>query len=275
MPGDDEGNHGGDANGRRRQEARPLSDVAPQGASSLGGNQQIQGPPYPTLVGPAPEPAATVPPAHRPRTVLLHGGGVESTACLAVLAKSGAPFEVWHFDYRHHNTIPERIAILSQIELFNQDRVIPIHFTEVKLGHRMLDNSTAEVRNRNLTFISLALAQADTVVVGLSSDSDYPDAGPEFLKRLRYLLAHTLPGAQVIAPFEHGNKGDCLMAIRALDRRLEEMIWTCSIGEQALQCWQFRQPQSSWCDHCVQLFEWRHAFDTKPLSQIKLVPVKD
>lgn len=144
------------------------------------------------------------PPATRPRAVVLHSGGIDSTATLAQAVADGCEACAITFDYGQRHRVEleaaERVAhalgvtrrLVFPIDLrliggsaLTDSIEVPRHRTDEDLAAVI---PTTYVPARNLIFLSVALAWAETIGardlyagVNAVDYSGYPDCRPEFI----------------------------------------------------------------------------------------------
>lgn len=187
--------------------------------------------------------------------ILLHGGGIDSTACLILLVKAGIRFSVVHFDYGQASLRGEEAAIRAQCRAYG------LPFYQLKAPRaEMARDGALEVKGRNAMLISAAHTIADDVYVGFTSECLYPDSSIAFIEAYQAMLRVHNPRGRLLTPVFDLHKGQELMLIRLFTDEVakgfvSDFIWTCNVGATR-QCFETLPDEASWCPHCQDLKAW-------------------
>ena len=219
----------------------------------------------PVTVTPSSPPIAPSLDANVP--VLLHGGGIDSSAVFLLLATSKTPFTVLHVDYGQPTVNQERKAIREQCYLFG----VPFDFAtapSTKKGREMF-------KGRNLMLISIGFTRSNTVYVGLIGDCVFADSSPEFLDSALAAARTFNKEAKLIAPTYNLHKGEELALIHLLGGK-DFPFWTCNTQSET-SCLE-RYGKGRWvskmCSHCRDLWTWE--LNLKTVSKaLERVPYED
>ncbi len=239
--------HGPDARWGRRRPPSPRPPVAPKARGAPA-----------TVSTPGAEIGASSLPVAFPDAipaVLLHGGGVESTAVMFLLARARVEFAVLHLDYGQPRFDAEASAIKTQCGIWRIPyiaRALPPALTR-----------RVTTKNRNAYLVSYAFTQANRVYVGFSKDGHYADADDGFVRLYNEMLQRYEPKSELIAPFGSLSKFEAHLTIRALQPAYVYEYWTCNVGPV--------KPCGK-CTHCRQDASWKKLFAKTPLDDIEWVP---
>jgi len=149
----------------------------------------------------------------KPRVIILHSGGLDSTVCLLQAIEQGYEPISLGIDYNQAHIIETQFA-LAQCKALNVERKLikvswdkPIRNIPVGRNLNVIKESVsvAFLEGRNIVFLSLACAEAagisaKEVWLGINAIdySGYPDCRPEFIESFRQMLGFGYPGGPVI-----------------------------------------------------------------------------
>jgi len=191
------------------------------------------------------------------KTVLVYSGGMDSTTLLYKLLDEGDEVMCLSFDYgqRHKKEIAAARRICEELRVKNHARVthkiVDVKATkELMSGSALTDKiavpeghykaktmKSTVVPNRNMIFLSLAIAQAVSwgarrvaIAVHAGDHAIYPDCRPAFIRAMNAVskIANYEP-VQIYAPFLNMTKGEIARAGAALAVPFEK-TWTCYKG---------------------------------------------
>ncbi|MEL1135537.1 7-cyano-7-deazaguanine synthase QueC [Desulfitobacterium sp. THU1] len=168
------------------------------------------------------------------KSVVLLSGGLDSTTCMSVAAKTGYELYPLSFDYgQRHGRELEAAKAVARFYQVKEHRIITID----NVGGSALTDPSIQVPDyaedgqipvtyvpaRNLLFLSYALGYAEVIgaeaiFIGISSVdySGYPDCRPEFLEAFQKVAeVGTKAGAngqriEIKAPLIHLSKADTI-----------------------------------------------------------------
>lgn len=187
------------------------------------------------------------------KVVLILSGGLDSTTLLYDLLDAGKEVYPITFMYGQRHKKEVDMAIQTCIKLNVKKNWIGYPVTalgkmgsssltdrniQVPEGHYAEENmKSTVVPNRNMTFLSLALAHAIAIGVGrvyygahAGDHTIYPDCRPEFLEAVNKAaaLCHYTP-LKIIAPYMNKTKIDIVK--RGLELKVDySLTWTCYKG---------------------------------------------
>lgn len=135
------------------------------------------------------------------KSVLLYGGGIDSTTLLFLLRRLGVDPYVLYFQYGQKAALLERQCLDRWVPKHKQKVVdLPLSSlvtSDIMEGEKLAETPKSNVlEGRNLIFISMAAAWASTlgaevVYVGFHSEPEgapFPDATDEFRERVNAVL---------------------------------------------------------------------------------------
>ncbi len=170
-------------------------------------------------------------------TVLLHGGGLDSTAVFLYLVSLGIDFDCLSVDYGHVAFKAELEAIAKQCLKYGVPLVQTENTSIKKLnGECMLFSGNPEhtpvVSGRNLLLVTTAVeAGYKQIYLGLDKPANnavpWPDASPEFVNRLNGTLALSFGDVNVKAPFIDVPKEEVFKNALRFDSSFFDMSMTC------------------------------------------------
>ncbi|GAA3893944.1 7-cyano-7-deazaguanine synthase QueC [Halomonas cibimaris] len=191
--------------------------------------------------------------SHRPATVVIYSGGMDSFTVLHRALREGREVHALSFDYgqRHVRELDTARRVCEALD-------IPHQVVDIRAIHGLIDNSAltdasravpggdyaednlaaTAVPNRNMMLLSLAIAKAvnigaDRVDYGAHGGDHvlYPDCRPEFVEAMRHAagLANLEP-VDVHAPYLHRSKAEILADGLAMGLDYAD-TWTCYQGE--------------------------------------------
>jgi 7-cyano-7-deazaguanine synthase in queuosine biosynthesis len=165
--------------------------------------------------------------------ILLHGGGLDSTALFLRLVAQGKNFHCVHINYGHAASDMEWKNIQYQCRKYGienlqlQDSVIrALNPQPNKLFGDQVDNYYVE--SRNITFITLALRQlvdVDTIYLGLDkpvSGTPLPDCSHEFMQSVQKSF-----NVNIAAPLIDEDKEDFCRSAYEFDSEFFDFAMTC------------------------------------------------
>lgn len=174
--------------------------------------------------------------------LVLHSGGLDSTACLLKARESGRDVISFGIDYAQRHRI-ELLYAERQCRKFGiQRRVVCLEWSKPSRADPP-PRSREEMRTapspaflpaRNAVFLTLALAEAagqgaDEIWIGVNAldFSGYPDCSPEFISSFRQMAAYAFPGGpELIAPLLELGKPEIAMLANSLGISRGE-TWSC------------------------------------------------
>jgi len=207
----------------------------------------------------------------RPRCVVLHSGGLDSTVCLLLAREHGRePFSLGVSYGQRHDI--ELSYAAKQCARFGIDR----HVLDVAWKKPAIeipkDRSVAEMKagiaptfvpGRNAVFLALACAEAagvgaSEVWLGVNAVdySGYPDCRESFLGAFRDMWAEAVPNPpRIVAPLVHLRKPEIAALARDLGLKLGD-TWSCYAPDLA-------GPLAEPCGHCdaclLHIHAWKEA----------------
>lgn len=176
------------------------------------------------------------------RILVLHSGGMDSTACLYKAHAEGAEVFSLGIDYGQRLSI-EMVYAAKQCEQLGIQRDIVSVRWQKPDRHTPLNRSVSEMKasvspaflpGRNIVFLSLGLAhaaglEADELHIGINSVefSGYPDCTPSFLNAYGGMAAEGVPqGAKIVAPLLMLSKPEIALLASSLGIG-EHDTWSC------------------------------------------------
>lgn len=186
------------------------------------------------------------------KTILIYSGGMDSTTLLYKLCAEGDRIFCLSFDYgqRHRKElqsaqkicrrlkVPHKIVDITAIKNLMEGSALTSGRIKVPEGHyKDKTMKRTVVPNRNMIFLSLAIAQAVSLkfnrvamAVHAGDHAIYPDCRPVFIKAMRSVSKiANYHKVDIYTPFLNITKRD----IARLGRRLGvpyELTWTCYKG---------------------------------------------
>ncbi len=184
-----------------------------------------------------------------PKAVVIYSGGMDSFTLLHDIQQNYSVFAL-SFDYGqrhrknellcaqsvcHDDQINHKLVDIQSIgSLFSQDSSLMNTDIPLPSGHYNADNRTTVVPNRNMVFLSIAIAyalslKAGTVFYGAHQDDDlmYPDCRPEFIKAMDH-AAHLCDwnNINIQAPYLLKSKSEILKIGLSMGLNYAK-TWTC------------------------------------------------
>lgn len=186
------------------------------------------------------------------KTVLIYSGGLDSTTLLYKLLHEGDTVRALSFDYgqRHKKELRAAARICKRLK-------VPHQIVDIRAAQNLMQNSALTspkiavpeghyqdktmratvVPNRNMIFLSLAIAQAvslkfDRVAIAVHAGDHaiYPDCRPAFIKAMQGAArAANYQKIAIYAPFLHITKRQ----IAKIGHKMGvpfELTWTCYKG---------------------------------------------
>ena len=178
----------------------------------------------------------------KPKAIILHSGGLDSTVCLLQALEQGYEVISLGIDYSQKHILETQFAY-AQCKILNIERKlikvswdkplkqIPLSRSVDKIKEGV---SSAFLEGRNIVFLSLACAesagiQASEVWVGINAVdySGYPDCRPEFIESFRKMLSFGYPGGPIIkSPLLHMTKPEIAQEAYRLGIKKGD-TWSC------------------------------------------------
>lgn len=199
-------------------------------------------------------------PAPSIRSLLLWGGGTDSTTLAVWLRKQEVPLLAFHVDYGQKSIVGERAAISYFAEKYS----IPTFFFDCRMGDLCYsaivkgeeDNLKNDIalnvlEGRNVTLLALACqyavgADISDVYVGLNAeplDRPFPDATIEYWRSFQAMIDCSFrPRMEIHAPFAGISRLEILRLGRSMDP---------DIGRKTFSCFEGITEPCGHCDHCV------------------------
>lgn len=185
------------------------------------------------------------------KTILIYSGGMDSTTLLYKLLADGDKVLCLSFNYgqRHKKEllaatkicrklkVPHKIVDITAMKSLMAGSALTSDI-KVPEGHYEAKNmKSTVVPNRNMIFLSLAIAQAislkfDRVAIAVHAGDHaiYPDCRPEFIKKMNAVsLAANYKKIEIYAPFLNWTKGKIAKLGKKLKVPFKE-TWTCYKG---------------------------------------------
>ena len=200
--------------------------------------------------------------------IVLHSGGLDSTACLLLAKESGLEVISLGIDYGQSHIVELYYAavqcakygikrVVRKVSWSKPDLCILTDRTPEEMSKAV---SPAFLPGRNALFLSLAFAEAagqsaDEVWIGVNAVdfSGYPDCRPEFIASFQAMISMAIPQAPIIhAPLLSWTKPRIAVEARRLGIARGD-TWSCyqpSVTSQGL----------SPCGHCDACILHNHAW---------------
>ena len=183
----------------------------------------------------------------KPRALVLHSGGLDSTECLLLARAHGrVPMSLGlNYGQRHHVELEFAQRQCARFDI--PRRVIDVNWDRPAMAIPR-DRTMAEMKSgiaptfvpgRNAVFLALACAEAagagaTEVWLGVNAVdySGYPDCRESFLGAFRAMWAEAVPGGpRIVAPLVSLTKPEIAAHARALGLAPGE-TWSCYAPEQ-------------------------------------------
>lgn len=217
----------------------------------------------------------------RPRAIVLHSGGLDSTVCLLLARAHGREPRSLGINYGQRQQVELEFAA-RQCERFGIERhLVDVGWQKPEI-HVPKDRTVAEMKagiaptflpGRNAVFLALACAEAagigaTEVWLGVNAVdySGYPDCRGPFLDAFRAMWKEAVPNPpRIVAPLVTLTKPQIAAQARQLGLRHGD-TWSCYAPEEASGA---AEP----CGHCdaclLHLHAWREA-DHAPAGRLEI-----
>lgn len=185
------------------------------------------------------------------KTILIYSGGMDSTTLLYKLRKAGNSVLCLSFDYgqRHKKEllaarkicarlhVPHKIINITAVKSLMKGSALTSGLKVPEGHYKDKTMKRTVVPNRNMIFISLALAAAvsmkfDRVAIAVHAGDHaiYPDCRPGFIQKMRAVAKiANYESVDVYAPFLNMTKRDIALLGKKLNVPFEN-TWTCYKG---------------------------------------------
>ena len=160
--------------------------------------------------------------------LVLVSGGLDSMACLRILADQGFKVVGLHVSYGQAAArLEKRAATAVALKM-----KVPLHQARLSSKHKF---GTGELVGRNLMLLSCALFLAEpkpnAIVLGVHQGSPYYDCSPSFIKNIQEQIAeHTNGSTALVTPFLEWEKADILAYIKK-SRLPVDLTYSCEEGK--------------------------------------------
>lgn len=207
----------------------------------------------------------------RPKAVVLHSGGLDSTVCLLLARQHGRDAYSLGINYGQRQQIELAFANQQCARFGIERRVVEVGWQKPEI-HVPKDRTVAEMKagiaptflpGRNAVFLALACAEAagtgaSEVWLGVNAVdfSGYPDCRGSFLDAFRAMWKEAVPNPpRIVAPLVQLSKPQIAQLAGALGLKAGE-TWSCYAPEEsngtATPCGR--------CDACLlHAHAWREA----------------
>jgi len=212
----------------------------------------------------------------RPRAIVLHSGGLDSTVCLLLARQRGRDPRSLGINYGQRQQIELDFA-QRQCERFGFERhLVDVGWQKPEI-HIPKDRTVAEMKSgiaptflpgRNAVFLALACAEAagagaTEVWLGVNAVdySGYPDCRGSFLDAFRAMWKEAVPTPpRIVAPLVNATKPQIAALARDLGLQHGD-TWSCYAPEE-------RAGKTEPCGHCdaclLHQHAWREAANASP-----------
>jgi 7-cyano-7-deazaguanine synthase len=198
----------------------------------------------------------------RPKVIVLHSGGLDSTVCILKALECGNTVISLGIDYNQKHRIENQYANAQCSRLNIERKIISLKWdkpsrvipTGRNINEIKKDISPAFLEARNIVFLSLACAEAAGIEaieiwIGVNSldYSGYPDCRPEFIESFRQMLKFGYPnGPEIVTPLINNTKPEIAQEAYRLGIR-KGGTWSC----YAPKVTEFGLQPCNECDACV------------------------
>lgn len=163
------------------------------------------------------------------KATVLFSGGVDSTACIHLLARDGYEVRGIFVDFGQAARVQERAAVQRLSKLLK----IPLDIINVLAPEKF---GVGELLGRNafLIFAAILLGRCERgiLTLGIHSGTTYFDCSPGFVDRITPLVEECTGGQLTfVAPFLHWSKDDVYSYYASTGIALEE-TYSCEAGGQ-------------------------------------------
>ena len=176
------------------------------------------------------------------KCIVLHSGGLDSTACLLLARKHGRVPQSLGIAYGQRHDIENNYAAEQCRRFGIERRIVDVHWHRPEIDipqDRSLDDMKAGIAptfvpGRNAVFLALACAEAagagaDEVWLGVNAVdySGYPDCRESFLTAFRAMWAEAAPNPpRIVAPLVNMAKPQIAAMARDLGLKRGD-TWSC------------------------------------------------
>ncbi len=206
------------------------------------------------------------------RCVVLHSGGLDSTACLLLARKHGRTPRSLGINYGQRHDVELAYAARQCARFGIERHVLEVAWAKPAI-HIPKDRSVAEMKSgiaptfvpgRNAVFLALACAEAagigaSEVWIGVNAVdySGYPDCRESFLAAFRAMWAEAVPNPPaIVAPLVALNKPEIAALAGELGLQLGD-TWSCYAPDLS-------GPEPAPCGRCDACLLHNHAWAEAP-----------
>lgn len=212
----------------------------------------------------------------RPKAVVLHSGGLDSTVCLLLARSRGRDAYSLGINYGQRQQIELEYANRQCARFGIERRVVDVSWQKPEI-HVPKDRTVAEMKagiaptflpGRNAVFLALACAEAagtgaSEVWLGVNAVdfSGYPDCRGSFLDAFRAMWKEAVPNPpRIVAPLVHFSKPQIAALAGELGLKAGE-TWSCYAPDE-------KGGATEPCGHCDACLLHAHAWREAKISPV-------